>query len=66
MEFQPELRQPLAQHRMHPLGVFFARKQHDEVVAVTDQGTGASHARLHLFGKPLVENMMQKNVGKRG
>src|SRR5450631_4395751 len=26
MEFQPELRQPLAQHRMHPFGVLFARE----------------------------------------
>jgi hypothetical protein len=33
VEFQPELRQPLAQYRMHPLGVVFAREQHDKVVA---------------------------------
>jgi len=45
VEFQSELRQPLAQHLMHPLGVFFAREQHDKVVAVANQGTGASQAR---------------------
>ncbi len=40
---------------MDPLGVFLAREQHDEVIAVADQGTGAPQARLHLRGKPLIE-----------
>ena len=36
MEFQPELRQPLAQYLVYSLGVFFAREQHDKVVAVAN------------------------------
>src|SRR5271156_578939 len=66
VEFQPELRQPLAQHRLHPLGVVFACEQHDKVVAVADEGTAAAQARLHLLGKPLIEHIMQKDVSEHG
>jgi hypothetical protein len=66
VELQPELPQPLAQHLVYAIGVVFARKKHDKVVAVADQGTDASQARVHLLGKPLVEHVMQKYVGKQG
>jgi hypothetical protein len=54
----------LAQNVQNPLGILEVRERHDGVVGESDKGTFPLEAWLHLVLEPLVQHMVQEDVGE--
>src|SRR5688572_8673830 len=59
---QPVLLESLRQYGQHPVSVFLALEDDDEIIRVSDQGRTSSEARLDLILEPLVEDFVQVDV----
>ena len=66
VERQTLLRESLGKHVQDPLRVLAMLKAENEVIGVPNFGSHAAQARLHLVLEPLVEHIMQVNVGQQG
>src|SRR5207247_7706639 len=59
-------RKSLRKHCQDPLRVLAVLKAENEVIGVPNFGSHAAQARLYLVLEPLVEHVMQVNVGQQG
>src|SRR6266700_7273655 len=66
VERQTIPRESLGKHFQDPLRVLAILKAEHEVIGVPNLGSHAAQARLHLVLEPLVEHVMQVNVGQQG
>jgi hypothetical protein len=62
MKGQAKARYPLAEYRLHSLGVVLLFKPDDEIIAIAAQPRLTSQTRLHLRLKPQVQRLMQVHV----
>src|SRR3984893_4875175 len=66
VERQTIPRESLGKHFQDPLRVLAVLKAENEVIGVPNFGSHAAQARLHLVLEPLVEHLLQVNVGQQG
>src|SRR3989475_639305 len=66
VERQTILCESLGKHFQNPLRVLAILKAENEVIGVPNFGSHAAEARLHLVLEPLVEHIVQVNIGQQG
>jgi hypothetical protein len=62
MNGQPELPEPFWQHRHQGLSILFTIAADDKVIAVTNEENPSLHTGFGNFGKPFIQNMMEKDI----
>jgi hypothetical protein len=66
MKRQAILRESLVKDLQDPLRILAVLKAENEVISVPDFGGLPAQARFHLVLKPLIEHVMQVDIGQQG